>query len=310
MNIQRFAAPLVFSALLGSVPLLAAPPVTEGSTCTLQESSLHGAWEAGGGKAQVLFQGDEVILRKNGALSVAKVLRREPCKLFVRYQGLKATWSVLPGTAGNLELKADEPLSLRPLERVPSDLDINLPTLPKPGPVPPPEAKAVEKELLSRVKNDQDALKDPAQKAKRPEIMADNLRYLRDLTHRVGWIDIPRFGKSAASAAILIAKHGSDLLLMKAALPVVERDVKENGGSGEMFSVLYDELAITLGNQQRYGTQFDTDKEGRPYILPLENLSKVDQYRKEIGILSFEDYQKLVSSNLGGVALRVAGSDE
>jgi hypothetical protein len=187
---------------------------------------------------------------------------------------------------------------------------LNLPALPKSRPVSSAEVKTVEEELLRRVKNDQDALKDPVQKAKRPEIMADNLRYLRDLTHRVGWIDIPRFGKNAAAAAILIAKHGSDLPLMKAALPIVESDVKEHGGSGEMYSVLYDELAITLGGQQRYGTQFDTDKNGQPYILPLENISKVNQYRKEIGILSFEEYQQLVRTNLGGVPLRVAGSGE
>ncbi len=77
-----------------------------------------------------------------------------------------------------------------------------------------------------------------------------------------------------------------------------------------MYSVLYDELQITLGNRQRYGTQIDTDKDGHPYILPLEDLGKVDQYRKDIGILSFKDYLKLVSDNMGGVTPRVAGSDE
>jgi hypothetical protein len=98
---------------------------------------------------------------------------------------------------------------------------------------------------------------------------------------------------------------------MKAALPVVEKDVKEHGGAGEMFSVLYDELQLELGNQQRYGTQIDTDKEGHPYILPLEDPAKVDAYRKEIGILSFGEYRKLASENFNkGTLIRVAGSNE
>ena len=63
-------------------------------------------------------------------------------------------------------------------------------------------------------------MKNPAMKDKRAEVVADNHRYLEELTQRVGWIDIPRFGKSAASGAILLAKHSGDLLLMKAALPI------------------------------------------------------------------------------------------
>lgn len=310
MSVRKLVGSLALSVFMGSVPLMAAPPMAQEAPCAAKEGLLRGAWETADSRTQIVFQGDEIVLRKKDSLSVAKVLSRESCKLLVRYQGLKATWTVAPGSAGTLELKTDEALTFRPLAIVPPELEINLPALPRPGTVTPVEAKAVEEELLRRARNDQDALKDAALKAKRPEIIADNLRYLRDLTHRVGWIDIPRFGKSAASAAILIAKHGSDLLLMKAALPIVERDVKEHGGSGEMYSVLYDELEITLGNQQRYGTQIDTDKEGRPYILPLENLAKVDQYRKEIGILSFEEYRNLFSDNMGGISLRVARSDE
>jgi hypothetical protein len=93
-------------------------------------------------------------------------------------------------------------------------------------------------------------------------------------------------------------------------MPTVEEDVKKHGGPGEMFSVLYDELQIELGNKQRYGTQIDADKDGHPFILPLEDPARVDEYRKEIGILSFEQYRKLASDNMGGMTIRVAGSDE
>ena len=308
MGIKRLMRALACLALLGNGSTILA--VTQDATCAAPVASLHGAWETAGQKVQVLFQNDEIILRKNGTLSVARVLSRESCKLLVRYQGLKSRWMVANGAEGTLELKTDEPLTLRPLAEVPPELDINNPKLPKPGPVAPEEAKAIEKELLVRVGKDQEVLKNPALKEKRAEVVADNHLYLVDLTRKLGWIDVPRFGKDAASAAILLAKHSGDLILLKAALPIVEEDVKHHGGPGEMFSVLYDELQIELGNKQRYGTQIDMDKDGHPFILPLEDPAKVDEYRREIGILSFEQYRKLASDNMGGMTIRVAGADE
>jgi hypothetical protein len=299
---------LVLAMLTAGAAVSSTSPSQSPAPC-IETEAVSGAWEKSGGGTEVLFKEDEIIIWKNGELSVAKILGREPCKLQVRYQGLRSSWG-LTRDHGNLQLNGDEPLTLKPLPHVPAELDLNAPALPPPSPVSPDEVKAVEVELVRRGAMDQDALKNPAMKGKWPEIMADNLRYLKELTGRVGWIDIRRFGKRSAAAAILIAKHGHDLLLMKSALPIVERDVKENGGAGEMFSVMYDELQITLGNKQRYGTQIAEDAQGRPFIMPLEDPSRVDVYRKEIGILSFEDYIKLASDNMGGAKLRIAGADE
>jgi hypothetical protein len=311
MNAWRAAALSFLIASLWTSPAVVPQLHAQETSCAVAKlPAAHSAWESSDRKLQILFNESEITLRKEGALSIAQILSREACKLHVRYQGLQSTWTLLPGE-GTLQLKGLDPEILQPLPQIPPALNVNLAVFPSSHPViATAEVKGIEAELLRRVGNDQASLKDPARKSDRPFIMADNLEYLRSLTHRVGWIDIPRFGKSSASAAILIAKHGSDLSLMKAALPIVEADVVQHGGSGEMYSVLYDELQITLGNRQRYGTQIDTDKDGHPYILPLENLEKVDQYRKEIGILSFKDYLKLVGDNMGGVTPRVAGSDE
>ncbi|HEV7506776.1 MAG TPA: DUF6624 domain-containing protein [Thermoanaerobaculia bacterium] len=309
MKALRVTRWFVLAVLTAGAPVSAiSPPRTE-APCTGKEEPVQGAWEKPGGATEVLFKKDEIIIWKGGALSVARILAREPCKLQVRYQGLRSTWT-LTRDHDIVQLKADEPLTLKSLPNIPGELDLTTRVLPPEAPVSTDEVKEVEKELVRRGAMDQDALKNPALKAKWPAIMADNLQYLRDLTRRVGWIDIPRFGKRSAAAAILIAKHGQDLVLMKSALPIVERDVKKNGGSGEMFSVLYDGLQVTLGNKQRYGTQIAEDEKGRPFIMPLEDPSRVDAYRKEIGILSFKEYLKLASDNMGGVTLRVAGDDE
>ena len=85
------------------------------------------------------------------------------------------------------------------------------------------------------------------------------------MVNHYGWIDIPRFGKPAAAAAILIVKHADDVPLMQAALPIVERDARENGGGKELVSILVDEVLITTGHKQKYGTQIYTT----PSPLPL-----------------------------------------
>jgi hypothetical protein len=203
MTIRQARRFLFVFTFLVSAPLLATPLTPQEGPCPARQP--EGAWETAGGGTQILFKGDEIVLRKKAALSVAKILTREPCKLVVRYEGLRSTWTLKPGTAETMELRADEPMTLQALPTTPPQLDINPPTLPSPGPVSPTEAKAVEEELLRHAGKDQEVLKNPALKDKRSEVVADNHRYLQDLTQKFGWIDIPRFGKSAASAAILLA---------------------------------------------------------------------------------------------------------
>jgi hypothetical protein len=307
MKSPKLAPALAALALAGCASFPAPEPRPVADSSCSPASAVEGAWANEPGETQVLFKGQEILFRKKGALSVASILKRDHEELQVRYQGLLATWKLTCSPEGQLSLQADEPLSLQRLAKAPAELSLDSPPFPEPAPIPVDDAKAVEQELQRRVGLDQQAVKDPALRAKRPEILADNIQYLRELTSRLGWIDIPRFGRLAASAAVLIAKHASDLPLMKRALPIVARDVKEHGGSGEMYSVLYDELQITLGRRQRYGTQFAPDDQGNLFVLPLEEPDKVNAYRKEIGILSFEEYLHLVSQNMGGAPVRVAG---
>ncbi|MDP9119961.1 MAG: hypothetical protein M3O15_01095 [Acidobacteriota bacterium] len=269
-----------------------------------------GAW-AGDAGAEVLFEPERVILREHGFLRAASVVQHDGCKLIVRDQGLLATWT-LSGDGHSLRLdEGKEHLVLSQVPRVPADLNLSPFRLAAPGVLPVERVKEISQELSERAKRDQNALKGPALRAQRPAVLADNLGYLKKVVREVGWIDIPRFGKPAAAAAILIAKHGDDLSLMAAALPMVERDARENGGSGEMLSVLADELLITLGRKQRYGTQIAEDEQGRPFVLPVEDPAKVDEYRKAIGILSWSEYLKLASKNLyNGAPIRLLGPNE
>ncbi len=304
-SLRRFR---LAASAAGSLLVFASLSVGAEEPCP-SPATLLSAWTAQGGEIQARFEPDRVVLKEKGLLRAASILRREPCKLFVRDQGVLSTWT-LKGDEHALRLdRGKDAIVLDRLPQVPPSLDISPLPLPPAGPVPPEKVKEIAMELRARDDRDQEAAR--SNKGERPAIVADNIRYLREVVARYGWIDIPRFGKSAAAAAVFIAKHANDVRLMQDALPIAEKDARENGGGKEIISVLVDDLLITTGHKQKYGTQIDDDEHGKPYVLPVEDLAKVDEYRKELGVLSWSDYLKKASQALyNGAPIRIPGPEE
>lgn len=305
LSLRRFR---LSASSVGALFIFASLSVTAEEACP-STAALLGAWTAKGAEIQASFESDRVVLQEKGLLRAASILRREPCKLVVRDQGLLSTWT-LKGDAHSLRLdRGKDAIVLDRLSQVPPSLDISPLPLPPAGPVPPEKVKEIATELRARDDRDQEAAR--SNKDHRPAIIADNLRYLREVVALYGWIDIPRFGKSAAAAAVFIAKHANDIRLMQDALPIAERDAKENGGGKEIISVLVDDLLITLGHKQKYGTQVDKDEHGQAYVIPVEDPAKVDEYRKALGIPPWSDYlKKLSQALLNGAPIRIPGPEE
>ncbi|HEY2292423.1 MAG TPA: DUF6624 domain-containing protein [Thermoanaerobaculia bacterium] len=291
--------------------LFVAPAVRPEERPCPTAQALSGTWAQEGEGFKIRFEPDRVVLRQNGPARVATVLRQEPCKLVVRDQGLVSTWPI-SGKERSLRLEiGKEAFLLSPSPGPSPDLDVTPLRLPPLKPVPPERVKEISANLVERVNRDQAVINDPPNSPRTAAVIADNLRYLKGLVMEVGWIDISRFGKPAAAAATLIAKHGEDLPLMQAALPILEKDVKENGGPGEMLSVLVDGLLLTLGQKQKYGTQLALDEQGKPFVIPVEDPTKVDEYRKAIGIFSWSEYLQLASkSAYNGAPIRMPRPDE
>ena len=180
-----------------------------------------------------------------------------------------------------------------------------------------PESKEkvaeITSELTARFTADQEAEKKAA-KGSTPElekVFQDNTGYLTKLLTKYGWIDIDRFGKASSSAALLLAKHGGELPIMMAVLPIAEADARKHHKLGELISVLYDSTRITLGDKQRYGTQIVDGADGHGLILPVEDRTKVDIYRKELDIPTWAEYIDMASKYLyDGKPIRIAGDDE
>ncbi|MCP4216513.1 MAG: hypothetical protein GY765_17820 [bacterium] len=111
----------------------------------------------------------------------------------------------------------------------------------------------------------------------------DNTAYLKTLVTEVGWLDFDRFGGETALGAFLLMQHSGDISLMKAALPELKKEIAAHPGVGNWYALTYDRLQVFLGGKQRYGTQSDY-KDGEDVLFPLEDESKVEEFRKEMGM--------------------------
>lgn len=270
-------------------------------------SALRGVWRADNG-ALVRFQPDRVITFDSGQLAIGRIVRRDRNKLILRYQGLLESWRISTSKGLLSVERLGKTTNYKALASVPPVVDLRPFELPRAGELPASLVKEVQSELAERLSKDQATLKSEDQ---RLAVIADNVAYLEAIVRSVGWIDVARFGRQAAANAVILAKHGKDLPLILAALPIVDSDFKHAGDDAQMYTIFYDELMIELGGKQRYGTQLGEEAQKRPFVLPLEDRARVDEWRKELGLEPLADYLAMASKYLyKGQPIRLPRDDE
>jgi hypothetical protein len=172
----------------------------------------------------------------------------------------------------------------------PAALDVHPLQLPEPMALPAERIAALQAELAKRHETDQAVRTDPKRSGEMHAVDEDDTKWLTGLVRQIGWIDVPRFGTDAAFSAFLLVQHSGDLPLMAAALPVLERDARRNGLRGESYALLLDRLLVNLGRRQRYGSQLGQDEKGRLLLMALEDRDKVDEWRKQLGMIPLNQY--------------------
>jgi hypothetical protein len=202
------------------------------------------------------------------------------------------------------------------LGAVPAELELKGTALGKPEKLPETRTKAIQQELARRLKLDQGARQKlmaasaSGKSMTQSEMMAlyeemtkadrDNTRWLKSLVKEIGWIDVSRFGADASNDAFLMVQHSGDFRLLMAALPEIERDVRaKRFKDGQPYALLYDRVRVSLAGKQRYGTQIARNAEGALVVLPLENRAKVEEFRKEIGLMPLSQYLDYVKRATG-----------
>jgi hypothetical protein len=127
----------------------------------------------------------------------------------------------------------------------------------------------------------------------------ENITGFKALVERDGWPKISKVGVSGAKAAWTLAQHAdADPIFQLDALRMMGTLVPSGEVSKQDFAFLYDRVFLKLAGRQRYGTQVVCSK-GFRTPQPLEEPTRVDDFRQEMGLPAEADYLKLLDQQLG-----------
>jgi len=111
-----------------------------------------------------------------------------------------------------------------------------------------------------------------------------------------GWPSRDITGSEGQSALFLVIQH-AELATQEKYLPQIRDAVQQHALPRSYLATLEDRIAISKGEQQTYGTQVGTDKDGRSYLEPLADPGNVNKRRAEVGMDPLEDYLKSMGIN-------------
>ena len=122
-----------------------------------------------------------------------------------------------------------------------------------------------------------------------------NAQILSDIIDTIGYPTVDKVGKEANEATWLIIQHAIGLPeFMKKSATMLEKAVGENKADPQSLAYLTDRIAVLEGREQLYGTQFDWDEFGKLSPNHFDDIEKVNERRKSIGLNTLEEQTKII----------------
>lgn len=123
-------------------------------------------------------------------------------------------------------------------------------------------------------------------------IQRRNQAEIERLIDKKGWPRVGAVGPEAAMAAFLVVMHSNDGLQKK-----YLADIKKVCEAGELpwerYAAIYDRSLFNENKPQKYGTHTRYNEQTKKQELyPLEDESKVGEWRKELGLPPLAEYLK------------------
>lgn len=127
------------------------------------------------------------------------------------------------------------------------------------------------------------------------ELHNRNAKILCDIIDKIGYPTTDKVGKEASEAAWLVIQHSIGKPdFMKKCVKLLEVVVSENKANSKNLAYLTDRIAVFEGRPQLYGTQFDWDEYGNLSPNIFDDLTKVNERRKSIGLSTLEEHTKKI----------------
>ena len=118
-----------------------------------------------------------------------------------------------------------------------------------------------------------------------------NLAELEELIDSKGWPKQSQVGSLASSAVFFILQH-SNAEAQEKYIGMFENACRNKEGNCQQYALMFDRMRMNQNKPQRFGTHayLDPSKSSTNELYPLEDESKVDEWRKEIGLEPLMDY--------------------
>jgi len=118
-----------------------------------------------------------------------------------------------------------------------------------------------------------------------------NLKELEVLLESRGWPEKSQVGSEASEAPFYVLQH-SNAAAQEKYIKLFEEACIKNEGNWHQYALMFDRMRINQNLPQRYGTHpiMDNRATGEMKLYPLEDESRVDEWRKEKGLEPLNDY--------------------
>ena len=131
------------------------------------------------------------------------------------------------------------------------------------------------------------------------ELHNKNAKILEGIIDTIGYPSIDKVGQEASQAAWLVIQHAiGQPQFMKKCAALLKVAVEENKAGPKDLAYLTDRIAVFEGKPQLYGTQFDWDENGAMRPNPYDDLTKVNQRRKALGLNTLEAQTELIRARV------------
>ncbi len=119
----------------------------------------------------------------------------------------------------------------------------------------------------------------------------NNLKELESLLSQKGWPRRSEVGPEASGAAFFVLQH-SNAVAQQKYISMFEKSCRDNEASWQQYALMFDRMRMNQNKPQRYGTHTYLDPKAGPVneLYPLEDETKTDEWRKEIGLEPLKDY--------------------
>lgn len=121
------------------------------------------------------------------------------------------------------------------------------------------------------------------------DIDSKNAIRVTEIIDQYGWLAPDEIGYKANDALFLCIQHSQDSIIQNKYLPILKEAVLKGAAQGWQYAFLTDRCLMNQAQKQIYGTQRIT-KDGIDYLVPLQDIDKVDSLRKEMGLEPLNEY--------------------